>query len=75
MTKSQKKRKKDCNRKVRFDNEQYARSVARKMNRRGCYVEAYYCKYCNGWHVGRMKRECKVMEAFRRLELERRMHA
>jgi len=42
------------------------------MNKKGNYVEAYYCEYCKGWHVGRMKHEAKVMEAFKRLELKRK---
>jgi len=72
MTKSQKKRKADCQRKIRHESQGAAWAAARNMNNKGSYVEAYYCQYCKGWHVGRMKHEAKVMEAFKRLELKRK---
>lgn len=44
-----------CQGKERFAGVGQAKKVVRNMKRFGKTVQAYACKNCGGWHVGRPK--------------------
>lgn len=52
MTK-RKLRKKSCDGKVKYINEEDAERSAKAVHRKtGHWIEAYHCKFCGGFHIG-----------------------
>lgn len=43
-------------------------AAAKKMNKRGEFVNAYRCPICKRWHVGKMRKDQRVAAAFHRLD-------
>lgn len=46
-----------CRKKIDFKSEERSKQSAQKMNDSGKArneLEAYHCKYCDGWHIGRL---------------------
>jgi hypothetical protein len=48
-------------------NKNSAYAVAKRMNKRGGFVHAYKCEFCDGWHVGKPYKQTRIMMAFDRL--------
>ena len=74
MTSKRRIRRKECERKRRFDSESAAKVEASRLWRKGIQVRAYKCGFCKGWHTGHLSREQKLGYAVRggRREAENR---
>jgi len=47
-----------CGKKIDYKSKETAKRSATRMNEKGRArnpLEAYQCKYCQGWHIGRKK--------------------